>query len=112
MRIHQKIHLPKRLLKTIVAASSCLFSGCTVLPDAPFNPSEKRITNQTRVTWELVSDVANVCKNRGLKLPPNLEAAACSFPGYSACHIVTSKTPTMFILGHELRHCFEGAWHD
>lgn len=88
-----------------IAALTLALAGCATEP--PFTP-KKFITKRTMVTWELVDDVTAVCNQHGAKVP----GAACALADYTTCRIFTSKTPTMYLLGHELRHCFEGAWHD
>ena len=98
------------LFTLLVSTTGCAIK--TIMPDEMFTPSKNRITEKTSVTWEIVDNVDQVCKARGVKLAPNVEAAACSFYNRSKCHIVTSNRLNLYVLGHELRHCFEGAWHE
>ena len=75
---------------------------------------------EVRINWLVVSDVAQTC---------NMASAfAKALTGYDAnikacavvttsgnirmCDIYTGKQTSLAILGHEARHCFEGAWHE
>ena len=75
---------------------------------------------EVRINWLVVSDVAQTCNMasafaKGLtKYDPHIKACAIwSRSGdIRMCDIYTSKQTSLAILGHEARHCFEGAWHE
>ena len=79
-------------------------------------PIEKRLMNEVRIRWEVRTDVAQVCakaiqmgKEQAYITPP-LACAIWDVP-LQECVIVTGPKPTHRILGHEVRHCFEGRFH-
>ena len=82
-------------------------------PTTMFSAS-KNFTNQTTVTWETVDNVQEACEKGsrkrgygGFKYP----VEACSFWNKSTCHVITAKKVNFHTLGHEIRHCFQGAFH-
>jgi hypothetical protein len=98
-----------------------LLTGCHTLPMeqySEFTPlaPHKRIMNEVKVTWETRDDVAQICskaigmsKDAAYLTPP----LACAFWDKTAkqCSIITGKTTNHAVIGHELRHCFEGHFH-
>lgn len=76
------------------------------------------MTNNSIITWEQVDDVQQACdkesKRRGLG-GFKIQVEACSFWGkrltIDVCHIITEKKTDLDTLGHEMRHCFQGAFH-
>lgn len=99
------------LLLTII--SSTAISG----PFTKFDAT-KNMTNSSIITWEQVNDVQTACdkesKKRGLG-GFKIQVEACSFWGkrltVDVCHIITEKKTDLDTLGHEMRHCFQGAFH-
>jgi hypothetical protein len=82
-------------------------------PDAAFK-TETNVTNQTTVTWLVVDHVQHTCERESRKRGFGgfgYGVDACSFWTASTCTIITSTKPTMHQLGHETRHCFQGAFH-
>lgn len=69
------------------------------------------------VSWQVVNDVPQVCAQaaaiRGIRAQynPHMIACALTHRNGTACIIFTQKKLSLAVLGHELRHCFEGAWH-
>jgi len=87
------------------------------------DPNEKfdgtqRFTDQSLIKWVVSDNVIKDCEKEsrrrgfggfGYKLQ------ACSFwdqSSTSQCLIITSKKVNMHSLGHELRHCFQGNYHE
>jgi hypothetical protein len=79
-------------------------------------PVQNRAMNAVKMRWEVRDDVADYCaaatgmgKERAYTTPP----LACAIWSVSAkeCTIVTAKVTTHLALGHEVRHCFEGHFH-
>jgi hypothetical protein len=66
------------------------------------------------ITWQRVDNVQKVCeaesRKRGLG-GFGYSVYACAFWEQNTCTIITSKRPTLHDLGHETRHCFQGAFH-
>lgn len=86
----------------------------------PFN-TNTNMTNSTTITWvsverdKLQARCNAESRKRGMG-GFTTYVEACSFwdsdrNGRSICTIVTYKTTNMHTLGHEVRHCFQGAWH-
>jgi len=81
--------------------------------------TSKNITFKSTITWRVVSNVQAECDKESKRLAGkkfNYQVLGCSFweevEGNSTCTIITGKTTTMFSLGHETRHCFQGNWHE
>jgi hypothetical protein len=104
-----------------LSLSACQTTSSYKIPPselAPFNarPSNYRIMNQVRITWELRDDVAHFCahaKSMGREqsyLTPPMACAVWDIMK-AECTVVTGPVTTHVALGHELRHCFEGHFH-
>jgi hypothetical protein len=80
--------------------------------------ARNRTAEKMLIHWEPVHDVTATCneerRKRG-KPPYGPSVLACAFwdhdPGDSRCRIYTSLDTSIESLGHELRHCFQGAFH-
>jgi hypothetical protein len=70
------------------------------------------------VGWVVTDDVVQTCNMAmalaGAKVRYNSKLVACAvvYRVSNSCVIYTAKKLTLAVLGHEVRHCFEGAWHD
>jgi hypothetical protein len=70
-----------------------------------------------RLAWYVVKDVPQTCAVarvlKGAKVQYNEKIVACAvlFRTSNSCVIYTAKKLSLAVLGHEVRHCFEGAWH-
>lgn len=107
---------------------TCLaLAACQSLPGdyvrgselSPFEamPVEKRVMNSVKLRWELREDVAAYCAKAtgmGREAAYTTPPLACAIWNVSTreCTIVTSQRTTHLALGHEVRHCFEGRFHD
>jgi hypothetical protein len=86
-------------------------------PNAMFDTSNN-IVDLSKVKWIQVNDIQRKCdsesKKRGLG-GFNVAVDACAFwqAGIFSdqCLIITKTKTSMAILGHEMRHCFQGAFH-
>jgi hypothetical protein len=84
-------------------------------PKAYFNAT-KNMTNTTTITWKQVDDVQGTCEAESRRRGNGgfgFTVEACSFwsPDKTSCTIVTGKQTNLHQLGHETRHCFQGAFH-
>ena len=82
-------------------------------PEAKFD-ARKLMTEKSTVNWRRVDDVQKTCEAESRKRGFNgfgYRINACSFWEGDRCDIFTSKNPTTHDLGHEIRHCFQGAFH-
>lgn len=84
----------------------------------PFDTRANQV-DKTTMHWVTTHDVQKECekesRRRGLG-GFGYPVEACSFWSNSrtsgnTCMIITSKVTNMGILGHESRHCFQGAFH-
>lgn len=79
--------------------------------------ANKNFTNKSEITWIAVDNPAKVCEQEGRKRFSNFKGfnyvpQACAIWEDNKCLIITKKRPNMHELGHEVRHCFQGHWHD
>lgn len=106
-----------------------LVTGChtmlhTELPASEYEeftalPASKRIMNVVHIKWEVREDAAEYCAKTMRDRSPGREQAfaippmACAvwYVPQKECTIVTSPKVTHTVLGHEVRHCFEGHFH-
>ena len=97
----------------IVAALAIMLTGCSSMPEhfSSSHPQHKTV----RISWTYVDDPDETCRKLGVKtLPwPWVEVLACTVydQPLASCTIYTGKNTNTAILGHELRHCFEGDYH-
>jgi hypothetical protein len=68
------------------------------------------------ITWKPVDNVQQVCdiegKNRGHgRFGYSVNSCAFWSADGLQCTIITPKKTNMHLLGHEVRHCFQGNWH-
>jgi hypothetical protein len=66
------------------------------------------------IRWVVSDDPDTECRQAaGQKLQDRRgEIRACAVYTSKTCTIITSVETSHAILGHELRHCFEGRFHD
>lgn len=82
-------------------------------PEAKFD-AKNLMTEKTTITWQRVDNVQASCETESKKRRLGgfgYTVYACSFWEGNTCTIITSKKPTLHDLGHETRHCFQGAFH-
>ncbi len=97
-------------------------SACVSISPKEMEPftaksTSARMMNQVLLSWELRDDVSTYCAKE-MKL--DMEKAfftppqACAYWNRRTreCVVVTSPTTSHMVLGHEVRHCFEGHFHD
>lgn len=108
--------------KAAVLALALISINVQALEDVhtPFSTSAN-FTNTVTINWVSVDrdrlQARCESESRKRKMGGFTHAVeACSFwdsdrNGRNICTIVTYKTTNMHTLGHETRHCFQGAWH-
>ncbi len=117
-----------KAIQLLLLTLSLWLTGCQTAPNGsylstselnPFmalNVESRVFKNGVKIRWEAREDVAAYCaqtlgmdKERAFSTPP----LACAIWSRSAqeCTVVTGKVTTHVALGHEVRHCFEGAFH-
>ena len=112
-------------MKTLIASIVALtFSASAVAqsweswddPTKPFDATQPRVFNGSiNIEWRLADNVNEACEKASKSFGNNGFAGqkmqGCAFWWGEKCVIITKKKPTMHTVGHEMRHCFYGAWH-
>jgi hypothetical protein len=106
-------------MKKVLLVLSLICSTAYAYEDNPaalFSTSgNKAETNSIR--WVSVNNVQKACDGARAQLGQQAYGAAvraCSFwdNKHQTCTVITEKNVSMHTLGHEIRHCFQGNWHD
>ena len=108
----------KPLLLFLLLLSSTANAEFIDDPYAKFS-TKNNFTNSSKITWKPVDNVQEECNKIQTKLngkPYQYKVMACSewkenLFFSDECVIITSKNTTMWTIGHEVRHCFQGAYH-
>lgn len=82
-------------------------------PEAKFSATDRH-TDAKVITWRYTNNVQKDCEAESQKRKLGgfgYAVDACSFWDKNTCTIITARQTTMHILGHELRHCFQGGFH-
>ena len=93
--------------------------GCAVVSETEykeFTPMapHSRVMNHINLTWEVREDVGDYCKQAQKKAgTSNAPPIACAVwvASSNQCKVITGPNPNHVVLGHEVRHCFEGHFH-
>lgn len=78
-------------------------------------PAEQRVLQEPKVKYLARKDGYEFCARiTGIPISSNSRPMACAFWNVrrSECTVVTPEVTAYNYLGHELRHCFDGAFHD
>ncbi|WP_295501099.1 hypothetical protein [Limnohabitans sp. Rim8] len=78
-------------------------------------PESQRVIAQPKIKYLVRVDGHEYCARiTGIRVTPTSKPMACAFWNVrrKECTIVTPVVTGYNYLGHELRHCFEGAFHD
>lgn len=78
-------------------------------------PEEARIMSPVKIKYAVRPDGYEFCSRiTGVPIRANSQPMACAFWNIKRreCTIITPLTTGFNYIGHELRHCFEGAFHD
>ena len=95
-------------------------AGCYTIPPAEYEnfaalAPDKRIMNSVLITWEVRPDAAEFCakilKTTGAAMSAPAVACATWSKQTNRCTIITTPNPNHVVIGHEVRHCFEGHFH-
>ncbi len=98
----------------------CLVAGtasATEDGDSPFDlfTTARNYTVTSKITWIPVDNIQVTCEREArIRGYPAFGYAlkACTFYENDLCVIFTEKKLNMHTLGHEVRHCFQGDWHE
>jgi hypothetical protein len=78
-------------------------------------PPEQRLLNEPKVKFLARKDGYEFCSRiTGIPITITSRPMACAFWNVKRreCTVVTPEVTGYNYVGHELRHCFEGAFHD
>jgi hypothetical protein len=107
----------KKIVLALFLTQSVIVHAADPLDDNPtrlFDATRKNYST-VRVEWRAVDNVREYCSKLNIARgygPIKYEISACSTQDDDSCIIVTGKKANMHNLGHELRHCFQGPWHN
>ena len=106
--------------KAIAVVLALAFTNVYAYNETPYDKfsTNSNFTKEVKVVWVGVDNVRATCdaesKKRGLG-GLNVPMEACSFwdKGFSGntCTVFTPKKLDYWIIGHEMRHCFQGNFH-
>jgi hypothetical protein len=102
-----------RLLVTLVLLLGMNTAQADVLlpgEDDLIFKTQKKHSPKT-VQWIIVEDLEHACFGKP-KNPGAGELRGCAVFTPTTCIIYTKRITSLANLGHEMRHCFEGRWHE
>lgn len=79
------------------------------------SPVDQRVIQAPKVKYFARKDGYEFCSRiTGIPMSANSRPMACAFWNVrrNECTVVTPELTAYNYIGHELRHCFEGAFHD
>ena len=94
-----------------LAILTLLFLCAAVHAEEVYHPHSY---DSTVITWQTVPDVDAACKKEYKKLGKTTDIRTflgCAIVRLDNCVIITGEHTTHEIMGHEMRHCFDGAFH-
>jgi hypothetical protein len=109
----------KFIFSTVLLITQC---GCAILHPVvdkteylyfPVSAAERRVILQPTVEIIIENNIHEICSKMVGEIDTRKVYFACSKwnPKTSMCFIHIPKDMSSVILGHELRHCFEGSFH-
>lgn len=102
-----------------VVCLCALVQGCSVISQTEYQEFKPmaphaRVMNKVKLTWEVREDAGDYCQKAQKKASLfDAKPIACALWVASAneCKVITGPNPNHVVLGHEVRHCFEGNFH-
>jgi hypothetical protein len=103
----------KKLLVVLLLVSSAVRAESLYYNDNVIFDAQDQYKSVT-IYWHIANDVKQACNmmNAMSHQPYNDKMVACASRVGDRCDIYTEHKLDLAILGHEVRHCYEGAWHD
>lgn len=101
--------------RSVIALTCTALSACTTVlsipPEDAFTPAPKaEVANVTLiVATDPTAECARIFPFK--RIAGNLSGCAGWNADFTVCTIVIGEVTTHQVLGHELRHCFEGNYH-
>jgi hypothetical protein len=105
--------------KSLAVILSVVSINAVAYQDKPFEDFDatKDAATAVRIVWIKAKDVDASCEaesvRRGNGGFGGKKQYGCAFwePNHASCTIITPKTTNLAVLGHEVRHCFQGNFH-
>jgi hypothetical protein len=105
----------------ILIAILFLITSSSVFGETPYDiyNTDKNFTEISIINWVQVDDIQTSCNQQreiiGLS-PYEFKVEACShwkkdILHRNVCNIITTRKVSMWTMGHELLHCFQGEYH-
>lgn len=82
-------------------------------PESKFDATKNEVMD-VKLRWVVVNDINASCNAENKKRSGKVfrfNVQACSFWQDNECVIMTGKQASIHNLGHEVLHCFRGAYH-
>lgn len=105
--------MKKALIFILITFVSNVYAENWQNGDSLFDAISKR-GDEINVKWIKSENVEALCNKKSVELgykPFRYSINACSYYSNGHCTIITYHKTTQHILGHELRHCFQGEFH-
>lgn len=81
--------------------------GCATTTFVP-----RPLAASMQIAWVVADDVQTLCRQRlGGSTDDYLLGCATWSRAHDSCTVYTARRTTQEVLGHEVRHCFEGRFH-
>ena len=96
------------LLLTTLFLTSCAEISGTFDGERPLKAGLETKTITLLRTYDASEECTRLTWN---KVPPGRKAIACASWGETNCLIRIKPDASDEVLGHEVRHCFDGSWH-
>ena len=81
-------------------------------PDFNLEFTAQKEYEEMRITWVPVDNIQQACATAFYKKPLKQDVVACAERSGIVCTIYTQRKLDLAILGHEIRHCYDGNWHE
>jgi len=89
-----------------------LLAGCASVFSDPYEFETTHIRETRIIKWIVVDNADYHCKNLMQIKSFDMRVIACASFNEIYCTIYTESVLNHNTVGHEIRHCFQGAWHD
>jgi hypothetical protein len=106
-------------MKKLILSMLMLVNGVSFASgDHNLSFQAKDVYEDVRISWIVSDDIVQTCNmataltGSTAKYNHRILACAVLYKKSNTCVIYTAKKLNLAILGHEIRHCFEGAWHE
>lgn len=108
-------------MRYLIAAvtASVIFTGCATNPSfnayehhEDFTVAQREMTRN--ITWRVVPNnrVAEICQIKTQGRFAGKRILACAVWQGNQCTVITGTDTDTAVLGHEIRHCYDGDFHD